>query len=70
MSLESMIKRSYRTTGVDLLDSIIYGWPRRGLALIYGSQKAGKTSLAMQAASGCHRGKPRTGIRSQAASAS
>lgn len=50
MSLESMIKRSYRTTGVDLLDGIIYGWPRRALALIYGSQKAGKTSLAMQAA--------------------
>ncbi|MEM1988183.1 MAG: AAA family ATPase [Candidatus Caldarchaeum sp.] len=50
MSLESMIKRSYRSTGVNELDSIIYGWPRRGLALIYGSQKAGKTSLAMQAA--------------------
>jgi KaiC/GvpD/RAD55 family RecA-like ATPase len=29
---------------------MIYGWPRRGLALIYGSQKAGKTTLALQAA--------------------
>ncbi|MEM4417687.1 MAG: AAA family ATPase, partial [Nitrososphaerota archaeon] len=50
MSLEPIIKRSYRTTGIKELDSLIYGWPKRGLSLVYGSQKAGKTSLAMQAA--------------------
>ena len=47
---EQMIKMFYRTTGVPALDQMIYGWPRRGLALIYGSQKAGKTTLALQAA--------------------
>jgi RecA/RadA recombinase len=49
-SLETLIRRYYRTTGVPVLDDMIYGWPRKGLALIYGSQKAGKTTLAMQAA--------------------
>jgi RecA/RadA recombinase len=47
---EQLVKRYYRTTGVPALDHLIYGWPRRGLALIYGSQKAGKTTLALQAA--------------------
>jgi RecA/RadA recombinase len=47
---EQLVKRYYRTTGVPALDQLIYGWPRRGLALIYGSQKAGKTTLALQAA--------------------
>jgi len=42
-SLETLIRRYYRTTGVPVLDDMIYGWPRKGLALIYGSQKAGKT---------------------------
>jgi RecA/RadA recombinase len=46
---EQLVKRFYRTTGVPALDQLIYGWPRRGLALIYGSQKAGKTTLALQA---------------------
>lgn len=47
---EQMVRRFYRTTGVQGLDELIYGWPRRGLALVYGSQKAGKTTLALQAA--------------------
>jgi RecA/RadA recombinase len=48
--IKKPVKRYYRTTGVPALDQLIYGWPRRGLALIYGSQKAGKTTLALQAA--------------------
>jgi len=48
--MESLVRRYYRTTGIKALDDIIYGWPRASLALIYGSQKAGKTTLAMQAA--------------------
>ena len=47
---EHLVRQHYRTTGVQALDKLIYGWPRRGLALIYGSQKAGKTTLALQAA--------------------
>jgi len=48
--MESLVRRYYRTTGIKALDDIIYGWPRSSLALVYGSQKAGKTTLAMQAA--------------------
>jgi RecA/RadA recombinase len=48
--IKKPVKRHYRTSGVPALDHLIYGWPRRGLALIYGSQKAGKTTLALQAA--------------------
>lgn len=48
--MEELIKRFYRTTGVPLLDELMYGLPRAGLALVYGSQKAGKTTFAMQAA--------------------
>jgi RecA/RadA recombinase len=48
--MEEMIRRFYRTTGVPELDELMYGLPRAGLALIYGSQKAGKTTFAMQAA--------------------
>jgi predicted ATP-dependent serine protease len=48
--IKKPVKRYYRTTGVPALDQLIYGWPRKGLALIYGSQKAGKTTLALQAA--------------------
>jgi RecA/RadA recombinase len=47
---EHVIRQYYRTTGVQALDRLMYGWPRRGLALIYGSEKAGKTTLALQAA--------------------
>jgi RecA/RadA recombinase len=47
---EHVVRQYYRTTGVQALDRLIYGWPRRGLALIYGSHKAGKTTLALQAA--------------------
>lgn len=48
--MEGIVRRYYRSTGVQALDEIVFGWPRRGLALIYGSQKAGKTTLTLQAA--------------------
>jgi RecA/RadA recombinase len=48
--MESLIRKFYMSTGVQELDELMYGLPRSGLALIYGSQKAGKTTFAMQAA--------------------
>lgn len=48
--MEEIARRYYRSTGIPVLDGIMLGWPRRGLALVYGSQKAGKTTLTLQSA--------------------
>lgn len=39
----------YVSTGIDLLDELIYGWPKGRIALVYGHFKSGKTTLAMMA---------------------
>ncbi|MEM4384181.1 MAG: ATPase domain-containing protein [Candidatus Caldarchaeum sp.] len=49
-TMAELVKRFYRSTGVPVLDQLMYGIPRGGLTLVYGSQKAGKTTFAMQCA--------------------
>ncbi|MEM2591166.1 MAG: ATPase domain-containing protein [Thermofilaceae archaeon] len=48
--MEALIRKLYMSTGVKALDDLMYGIPRSSIMLVYGSQKAGKTTFAMQAA--------------------
>jgi KaiC/GvpD/RAD55 family RecA-like ATPase len=46
---KEILQQYYVSTGIDLLDELIYGWPKGRLALVYGHFKSGKTTLAMMA---------------------
>jgi RecA/RadA recombinase len=46
---KEILQQYYVSTGIDLLDELIYGWPKGRIAMIYGHFKSGKTTLAMMA---------------------
>ncbi|MEM2233856.1 MAG: AAA family ATPase [Nitrososphaerota archaeon] len=49
MPKREVLQQYYVSTGIDLLDELVFGWPKGRIALLYGHFKSGKTTLAMMA---------------------